>query len=298
MVDDVQDVAPEPDYNMRVGDTLRNARDAAGKSIEEVASETRVPLRHLTAIENSEYNSLPGKTYAMGFVRAYARTVGLDEAALVAKLRAELGSDDYRPGHQYEAYEPADPARVPPKTLVWTSLIVALLFAGGYGLWRSSAMDDTSNEVPTEEATAAAPSETATPAASAPVTPAVDSNAEVAIAAKDTVWFRIDDATGKRVHEAELKAGERYVVPAGQQGLVIRTSRPQAMDVSVAGQVVPQLGPSDLLVKDVSLNPVELAKRLAAPAASGTAPTAPVAGAAPQNGAQREIFPATTTVED
>lgn len=298
MVDEIQDVVTEPDNNLRVGEALRQAREAAGKSIEDIAGETRVPLRHLNAIESSDYSALPGKTYAMGFVRAYARAVVLNEADLIAKLRGELGSDDYRPGHQYEAYEPADPARVPPKTLVWTTLIVALLFAGGYGLWRSSAMDDTSNEVPTEEAATATPSETAAPAASAPVAPAVDSNAEVAIAAKDTVWFRIDDATGKRVHEAELKAGERYVVPAGQQGLVIRTSRPQAMDVSVAGQVVPQLGPSDLLVKDVSLNPAELAKRLAAPAASGSAPTAPVAGAAPQNGTQREIFPATTTAED
>ena len=108
------------------------------------------------------------------------------------------------------------------------------------------------------------------------------------------------DATGKRVHEAELKAGERYVVPAGQKGLVIRTSRPQSMDVSVAGQVVPQLGPADLLVKNVSLDPAELAKRLsAAPAAGAPATTGGVTPAAATGTTpQREIFPAAGSAED
>lgn len=304
MVEETQDFVPEPEANKRVGELLRDAREKAGKRVEDIANDTRVPLRHLIAIENSDYAELPGKTYAMGFVRAYSRAVGLNEAELIANLRVELGADDYRAGHQYEAYEPADPARVPPKTLVWTTLVLALLFAGGYGLWRSMAMEATTEEIAAPAETEAATTNEATTAAGAPATPAgpaIADNAEVVLAARDTVWFRIDDATGKRVHEATLNAGDRYVVPAGQKGLIIRTSRPQSLDVSVAGQVVPQLGPSDLLVKNVSLDPAELGKRLStaattgAPAnANGATGTTSAAGTAPA----REIFPATTTAED
>lgn len=282
-MDETNEDAAETPQIGDVGTFLKETREKAGKSIEDIATDTRIPLRHLKAIEASDYSGLPGKTYAMGFVRAFSRSLGLDEVQMVARLREELGTDDYRPAQTYEAYEPVDPARVPPRKLAWTAGLIALLLVGAWGVWRSGVFTS-SNDVTvadtelTPQADTGTP--TGTPAATA-ATPSVDANAEVVIAAKDTVWFRIDDATGKRVHEAELKAGDRYVVPAGSKGLTIRTSRPQAMDVSVGGRAVPQLGDVDTLVKNVSLDPAELAKRIgAAPAAAGTTPAgAPAAGA-------------------
>ena len=49
-----------------------------------MAARTRVPLRHLEAIEQGAYEALPSQTYAVGFARAYARAVGLDEVATAA----------------------------------------------------------------------------------------------------------------------------------------------------------------------------------------------------------------------
>lgn len=282
-MDETSEDVTETQEISAVGTFLKETREKAGKSIEDIATDTRIPLRHLKAIEVSDYSGLPGKTYAMGFVRAYARSLGLDEVDLVARLREELGTDDYRPAQTYEAYEPVDPARVPPRKLAWTAGLIALLLVGAWGVWRSGVFNS-ADEVSVAD-TELTPEAGAAPATGAPATnaaaPAVAANAEVVIAAKDTVWFRIDDATGKRVHEAELKAGERYVVPAGSKGLTIRTSRPQAMDVSVGGQSVPQLGAVDTLVKNVSLDPAELAKRIGAAPAGATAatPGAPAAGA-------------------
>lgn len=284
-MDETNEDATETPQIGAVGSFLKETREKAGKSIEDIATDTRIPLRHLKAIEASDYSGLPGKTYAMGFVRAFSRSLGLDEVQMVARLREELGTDDYRPAQTYEAYEPVDPARVPPRKLAWTAGLIALLLVGAWGVWRSgvfTASDDvsvTDTEL-TPEADTGAP--IGTPTGTAAAAPTVDANAEVVIAAKDTVWFRIDDATGKRVHEAELKAGERYVVPAGSKGLTIRTSRPQAMDVSVAGRTVPQLGAVDSLVKNVSLDPAELAKRIGAAPATAAAATP---GAAPAAGA-------------
>jgi cytoskeletal protein RodZ len=45
-------------------------------SLAEIGARTRVPLRHLEAIEASNYGALPSPTYAVGFVRAYARALG------------------------------------------------------------------------------------------------------------------------------------------------------------------------------------------------------------------------------
>lgn len=286
MVDESNDdVVAQPDY-AGVGPYLQNAREKAGKKIEDIAVDTRIPLRHLKAIEAGDFSGLPGKTYATGFVRAYARSLGLDEAEAVAKVRLELDTEDYRAPHQYEAYEPADPARVPPKKLAWTALILGAILMAAYGVWRLGTFGGgdvvvAENQLPVEEMPGSAPVAGSTPAGDVPTLPA---NAEVVITAKDTVWFRIDDATGKRVHEAQLNAGDRYVVPAGLTGLKIRTSRPQAIDLSVAGQMVPQLGAADTLVKDISLDPAELAKRIGAGApAGGAATTAPAtaAGTAP-----------------
>ncbi len=283
-MDETNEDATETPQISAVGAFLKETREKAGKSIEDIATDTRIPLRHLKAIEASDYSGLPGKTYAMGFVRAFARSLGLDEVQMVARLREELGTDDYRPAQTYEAYEPVDPARVPPRKLAWTAGLIALLLVGAWGVWRSGVFTS-SNDVTvadtelTPEADTGAPVGAATGTATA-AAPAVDANAEVVIAAKGTVWFRIDDATGKRVHEAELKTGERYVVPAGSKGLTIRTSRPQAMDVSVAGRAVPQLGAADTLVKNVSLDPAELAKRIGAAPAAGTAGAAGATGAA------------------
>ncbi len=283
MDEDIND-AIMPHAQESVGSYLKEAREKAGKKIEDIAQDTRVPLRHLKAIEVSDYSGLPGKTYAMGFVRAYARSLGLEEAPIIARLRTELGADDYRPAHQYEAYEPADPARIPPKTLVITATLIAALLAGAYGVWKSGVFDS-SNEVTvsdTELTPEAADPAATNPAPATAQTPVVADTAPVLITAKDTVWFRIDDATGKRVYETELKTGDRYTVPAGTKGLTIRTSRPQAMEITVDGQMVPQIGAADTLVKNVSLDPAELAKRLGAPA-GGTTSTAtgtvtPIAG--------------------
>jgi cytoskeletal protein RodZ len=65
-----------------VGEKLRDARVALGLDLADVAARTRIPQRHLAAIEQSQYSGLPSITYAMGFAKGYARAVELDEAQI------------------------------------------------------------------------------------------------------------------------------------------------------------------------------------------------------------------------
>ncbi|MBN8832491.1 MAG: helix-turn-helix domain-containing protein [Sphingomonadales bacterium] len=140
-------VAPE---DVSAPAMMRRAREAAGLSLDDLAARTRVPMRHLAALEAGEYQALPGTTYAAGFSRAFARAVGLDETALVAKVRAEIDAMGGVGQGPHEIEEPVDPSSVPPRILAWVAAALVVLLAGGYAVWRMQL-----NTPPTDEQLAA-----------------------------------------------------------------------------------------------------------------------------------------------
>ena len=70
----------EMDDVMTVGQRLKEAREAKGMSVEDVAAQTRIPTRHLTSLEESDWDKLPAATYSIGFAKNYAGVVGLHRA--------------------------------------------------------------------------------------------------------------------------------------------------------------------------------------------------------------------------
>src|ERR687896_166976 len=118
-----------------IGERLRQAREAKGISLDEVASQTRIPIRHLQHIEREEWDALPAITYCIGFVRSYANTIGLDGAEMGRELRDRLGGIRTRaPTPEY--YQPADPSRVPPRSLALIAAVIAVVLLIGYAVWR------------------------------------------------------------------------------------------------------------------------------------------------------------------
>src|SRR5256885_7359868 len=69
-----------------VGTLLRAAREAAGLSQDAVAQQLKLAPRQVRAIEEDDYARLPGRTFVRGFVRNYARLVGLDPDAIAQAL--------------------------------------------------------------------------------------------------------------------------------------------------------------------------------------------------------------------
>ena len=61
-----------------VGDRLKAAREAKKLSLEDIADQTRIPLRHLQNLEAGDWSALPAPTYTIGFAKSYASAVGLD----------------------------------------------------------------------------------------------------------------------------------------------------------------------------------------------------------------------------
>jgi len=114
-----------------VGMRLRAAREAKGLAIEDVASSTRIPTRHLLSLEESDWGKLPASTYSVGFAKNYAGAVGLDRAEIAEQLRAEMGSE--LPAHYSSAtvdsFEPVDGNRSMPKGIVVGALVALVLIA-------------------------------------------------------------------------------------------------------------------------------------------------------------------------
>src|SRR3954470_10233851 len=150
--------------DLSIGEQLRLAREAKGLSLDDVANRTRIPIRHLQNLEREEWDALPAATYAVGFTRNYANAVGLDGPALARTLRERIGGPSHRAAAP-EYYAQADPARVPPKSLVFAAIFLAVL-VGAYLIWRS-----TLNEGPAAVAPLELPVAPAAPATPAPTQP-------------------------------------------------------------------------------------------------------------------------------
>ena len=265
----VEDNADPTLFPARVGDQLRQLREAAKLDLTDIATRTRIPLRHLEAIERSDYSALPSPTYAMGFVRSYARAIGADDATLSRELRVEMGREV--PG-QREAtdYEVADPARVPSRLLAWTAALLALLVFGGYAIWQSGMLGGQDAPVSVAEAPPADQGPPVNVAAAASAA-APSAAGQVVLTATAPVWLRIRDADGKRLFEKEMAAGETYSVPADARGPVIQTGRADAIRVTIDGREVAPLGPAQRTVK-AGISAAALAARPVAPVPAASVP--------------------------
>lgn len=113
-----------------VGAQLRAARERLGWALPDVAASLRIRYVHLVALEEGRIADLPGPTYAVGFVRSYAKLLGLDPDVMTRRLRGELDSDPSRPELEFPA--PPPERGVPAGVVV---LLGAVLAVGAYVTW-------------------------------------------------------------------------------------------------------------------------------------------------------------------
>ena len=73
-----------------VGETLRRERIKRNLDLDEISTELKISTRFLQAIENDQYDKLPGGVFARSFVRQYARLLGLDEEAIASQVQQAM----------------------------------------------------------------------------------------------------------------------------------------------------------------------------------------------------------------
>ena len=257
-----------------VGAQIREARERAGMSLAQVAAETRIAQRHLEMIEASDFDSLPARTYAVGFARSVAKVVGLDPAEIATQVRAALNASGIEPPRRLSTYEPVDPARVPSAKLGWVMALVAvaLLVAAFVFLRPAATLPELTDDTPKQAAQAAKP------AAAAAQAPAPQGGAVVFTALEPGIWVKFYDGAGKQLLQKEMAKDETFTVPADAQDPKVWTARPDALAITVGGRAVAPLADRQRIVKDVPVTAEALLARgqAAAPAAGpATAPATP-----------------------
>ena len=258
--DRVEEQAPD-----RAGVRMRAAREAQGLTLAEVAQRTRVPLRHLEAVEASDFAALPSPTYAVGFARAYARAVGVDEVAVARDVRGELSQVERAP--QYVPYETADPDRVPSRGLAIFGLGLALAFLILAGLYFGTDMLRADAPVRSADLRLNGPVPvTANPTARP--TPAAPRQVTLA-AGEQEVWLRVYDANNATLYLGTLAPGAKFDVPPTANRPMINVGRPDQLRVTINGRPVPPLGDGRRAIKDVAVDADSLAARLSGTPAAG-----------------------------
>lgn len=261
--------AGEP-RRISVGETLRAAREAAGMDIKQLALSTRVTVRHLEALEAGDYAVLPGRPYALGFARTYARVVGLDDKAITDGVREELDRQAPAPPPRViNQFEVGDPAKTPSRLTVWLAVgLVVVIALAGMIFWRSYYLP--SADLPSliaAEDPAGAPSQVAV----VPLPAASPSGPVVFTATEDRIWVKFYDSQGQQILQKELSKGETFTVPSGAQEPRLWTGRPDALAITVGGQAVPRIAEREGIVKDVPVTAAALLARGTNPVASPSA---------------------------
>ena len=116
------------------GETLRQARESNGWSLAEVALKLNLTVSALSNLEAGAFDKLPGHTFSRGYIRAYAKLLGMDQAALVKDFDQFTGTDSTGSSvHSLGRIE--EPVRVSHTILRIVSLLLLLAVIGGGFLW-------------------------------------------------------------------------------------------------------------------------------------------------------------------
>lgn len=116
------------------GETLRQARESNGWSLAEVALKLNLTVASLSNLENGAFDKLPGHTFARGYIRAYAKLLGMDQTALVQNFDQYTGTDSQGSAvHSLGRIE--EPVRVSHTILRIVSLLLLIAVIGGGFIW-------------------------------------------------------------------------------------------------------------------------------------------------------------------
>ena len=255
-----------------VGERLKVAREQKKLSLEDVADQTRIPLRHLQNLEAGDWSNLPAPTYTIGFAKSYASAVGLDRTEIGDDLRAEMGGQRFESGGNAEVFEPADPARTMPRWLVLSTIGAIVLLVVIMTWLNNRSLEPDATETAAPEVAATAPARNA-PAASQPAPqPGQSTSGPVVLTATEPAWIQITDG-GRTLFSGELAAGQSFTVPQDAAAPLLKAGKPEALRVTVGSATAPPVGTPGRVASDVSLAPADLMR--GGTAASPPAPSAP-----------------------
>ena len=126
---------------MSVGERLRRARLDAGKTLDQVAADTKIQLWILEANERDDFSRIPGGVFIRGYLTAVARAVGVNPSEVLTAYSPEFAP---QPAPPPPALPPPDPNEVT-RTPLWQYVVIVAMVLGAVVLWRN--MTRTSHDI-------------------------------------------------------------------------------------------------------------------------------------------------------
>jgi cytoskeleton protein RodZ len=233
------------------GERLKRERELREVSLKEVTTATRIGPRFLEALENEEWEKLPGGIFNRGFVRSIARFLGLDEENLLAEYDMARGEQGMPVPQPYENKIPRPPLWIPILAVVALLAVLGGLVAGGiygwrrYAAHRAAKRSSPSSSLPAQiqNETATAAGSVASDASSDSTTGSATSPLDLSVSTSAATRVRIL-ADGTLLLDAELPAGETRHYSANQQ-FEVTAANSSAVLLELNGQAMPPVGSPD-----------------------------------------------------
>jgi cytoskeleton protein RodZ len=230
-----------------LGERFRAAREARGLSLSDVSEQIRIRSLYLAAIEDENWDAIGAPVYVRGFLRTYARFLGLDSEEAVAAFNATLPAapvnDAVAPAHATTRLR-SRPAGWSSSFVVWTTAVVAVLLIA-FVVYKLT-MGRVQTAAPTVAQASVTPSPT--PAARRPATPLgpADGTKSLALVLSAPSWLRVT-VDGSVSMEGTFPAGTSKTFH-GKNALV-RIGNAGGVEVYVDGKDVGKLGKSGDVVE-------------------------------------------------
>jgi cytoskeleton protein RodZ len=221
------------------GERLKRERELREVSMDELTKATRISVRFIEALENENWERLPGGVFGHGFVRTIARYLGLDEEALLGEY--DLARSEKSPA---AIAKPEERIPSPPKwvsvaaVLVLVLIVVGLFYAGRYGWRRYMAHRHANSSSPTSLPAQSGPLDNSTVSAVASTSAVMPLDLSVSTSAVTRVRVVADN---NLLLDTELPAGETRHFSAKQQ-FEVSAGDSSAVLLELNGQAMPPLG--------------------------------------------------------
>jgi cytoskeletal protein RodZ len=258
------------------GERLKKEREKRGMTLEDVSGATKISVRNLRALEQEKFDQMPGGIFNRGFVRSFAKHLGLDDDQVVADYREAAGesvptldpADIPAPGHTPEkvAGPPSSPPRESSGQVPWAALIGLVVLgaiAAGFWSYHSHRKTSETSALAVEPTPGGRPAEAPSPSPEAAMPPGPRSDAntaptsspppspetqsppagvagsgfDLALRAHDEVWLS-SAVDGKPPSEAIMEDGQSITVHASDRA-ILKVGNAGALDVVFNGQRVP-----------------------------------------------------------
>ncbi len=260
---------------MSVGEILRRTREHYSRSLEDVEQTLRIRPSQLQAMEEDRFDLLPGKVYAIGFLRAYSEYLGLDGNRMIHLFKVQAGGRAQDPELHFPVA--ASETRMPDLRILLGSAVALIVLLVLWSFWPpgGQAPDPDVTRIPeppprvqaepgdfvppiSEETETAEVGESDTnevplvppslPEEQTMPPPPAETERGIVIEAKDPSWVEIRDEDGNAVLSAILKTGDRYTLPEEEgEDFILATGNAGGIAIILDGVELAPLGkPGDV----------------------------------------------------